>query len=147
MGQPRKPYKQTQLRTVFLRVPTQDWLQVTRGVKTEFRAARGHQTQAWAIKVPTPVVAYRVLRCEKHEAKLMVLEKTWREPLGAISEESLAREGYATFAEFRRYMRNRERRPFRPLQEVQVFQVRPWVEADRTDMASLLLDRLYGDFL
>jgi hypothetical protein len=85
----------------------------------------------------------------------MVLEKTWREPLGSLSEESLTREGFnveelgreRAYQEFRRYMRNRERRPFRPLQEVQVYRVRPWTPDDAEPMAQALLERLYGEFL
>jgi hypothetical protein len=42
-----------------------------------------------------------------HDAALMVLERCWREPVGAISDESLLREGYATFADFRRYYKLR----------------------------------------
>lgn len=145
-----KPYRQVRTSTIFLRVPVADWPLVKRGLKTEFRAGTGpNKTQPWAIKMPTPVVAYAVRpRDGEHDAKLMVLEEAWLEPLGAISPESLEREGFKSLAEFRRYWFERERKRFQPTRNVLVYRVRPW--DDRTDarhFADLILGRLYGDFL
>jgi hypothetical protein len=72
---------------------------------------------------------------------------TWREPLGAISKESLAAEGFDTYAESRRAWRIREKRYFPPLRMTTVYRVRPWTPEDARVMAEVLLERLYGDFL
>ena len=78
----------------------------------------------------------------------MVLEAVWREPLGTISEESLANEGYATMAEFRRGWVIRERRRFPLLDTVTVHRVRPWTPDDAAAMGDALLrHHLYGDLL
>jgi hypothetical protein len=77
----------------------------------------------------------------------MVLEAVWREPLGAISPESLAAEGFESFAHFRRAWCIREKRLFRPLHMTTAFRVRPWESDDDRAMADALLKRLYGEFL
>ena len=80
-------------------------------------------------------------------AELMVLESMWREPLGAISPESLAAEGYGSLAEYRRYWMARERRRFAPTRMITVYDVRPWRgDEDVERFARLLLERLYGAF-
>ncbi len=142
-----KPWTQHQASTVFLRVPTADWTLVRRGMKTEFRASLGAVSGLKFIEPPTPVVAYRVDRSHGYDAALMVLEDRWQEPVGSISEESLEREGFKTFAEFRRYFVNRERRKFRMTKKVTVYRVRPWTPEDAVTFGDLLLRRLYGAFL
>lgn len=104
-------------------------------------------TQLWNIKCPTPVVAYKVSRMGDPESDLMILEATWREPLGAISEESLQREGFPSVAHFRRYWMDRQKQRFKPLLEVQVYRVRPFTTADRESMGLALLDKLYGEHM
>jgi hypothetical protein len=141
------PFSKHQATTTFVRVPEADWLLVKHGRKTEFRVGDMRYRLDWVRDhAPTPVVAYAPVR-GGHDAALMVLERCWREPVGEISDESLLREGYATFADFRRYYRNRTKRAFRPLQEVWCFHVRPWREADVAEHGARLLTRLYGDFL
>lgn len=148
MGNGPKPFTQRRASTVFLRVAGVDWPAVKRGQKTEFRSGIGRNvTQMWSLVTPCPVVAYSYSKVAGYSHALMVLEETWREPLGAITPESLAREGFATFAEFRRYIMARERRHFTPTREVAVFRVRPWTPDDERTMADALLDRLYGEFL
>lgn len=147
-GKGPKPYRQSRVSTTFLRVPKDDWAAVKRGHKSEFRSSIGRDVQqVWGVEPPLPVVAYTFSRGRGHEAALMVLEATWREPLGAISAESLEREGYSSFAEFRRYYMERERRHFAPTREIQVFRVRQWSPDDFSEMAETILRRLYGDFL
>lgn len=141
-----RPFRQRQARTIFLRVPADDWIAVKRGVKSEFRGSQGASSAFFNTEPPTPVVTYRVRRGE-YESLLMVLEAFWQEPLGAISEESLAREGFASFAEFRRYWIGRERKRFVPTRNVWVYRVRPWTDADFEPLAARLMGRLYGDFL
>lgn len=143
-----RPYRQRRISTVFLRVPARDWPAVKRAMKTEFRAGTGKSAvpQLWGIPTPVPVVAYAI-RQGRHDARLMVLERMWQEPLGAISPESLAREGFQTLGEFRRYWMERERKRFTPTRQVFAYQVRPWGHGDRGWAGEKLLEHLYGDFV
>lgn len=78
----------------------------------------------------------------------MVMEKTWREPLGGLSPESLSREGFDSLAHFRRYwMARHGGQLFRPLLEVQVYRVRPWTPDDVGPMGLAMLQRLYGEHM
>ena len=142
-----RPYTQRKARTIFLRVPNADWINVTRGIKTEFRAGSGACSAMWGVEPPTPVVAYRVHKVHGHEARLMVLERKWQEPLGAISEESLANEGFESLAEFRRYWMAREKRRFTPTRMVMAYEVRPFVPGEEHSLGVSLFNRLYGEFL
>jgi hypothetical protein len=112
----------------------------------EFRSSPRACPQLWDVEPPLPVVAYAIFRNGDYKHELMVLEETWREPLGSISAESLAAEGQRDMAHFRRYWMKRESRAFEPMRIVSVFRVRPWVSADDRAMADRLLDRLYGEF-
>lgn len=141
-----RPFQQAKASTVFLRVPSVDWIGITHGLKSEFRASPAAVTQALNLDLPTAVVAYRQHPQRGYDAKLMVLEETWQEPLGAISAESLEREGFSDLAHFRRYWIGRERRRFAPTRKVRVFRVRPWKETDREVFADRLFERLYGGF-
>lgn len=146
-GHGPKPYQQTRTSTLFLRVPNSEWTRVKRGVKREFRSAPGAQSQLLAVRPPMPVVAYSVDRQGRHDARLMVLEKMWREPLGAISPESLAAEGFSSLAEFRRHWILTNRKRFTPTRVYAVYVVRPWCQGvDERLMADRLLDLLYGDW-
>lgn len=142
-----RPYKQRQARTTFLRVPNADWIAVKRGIKSEFRASPRACSALFSVEPPTPVVAYRQHPQHGYDAQLMVLQERWQEPLGAISEESLRREGFETMAEFRRYWMQRERKRFTPTRLVICYRVRPWQPEDDRAMATRLLDRLYGEWL
>lgn len=143
-----KPYTQHRASTIFLRIPAVDWVSVIHGNKTEFRAAPNAVTGVDFLELPTPVVAYRAnpKSTNPWDAKLMVLEESWVEPLGAISEASLEREGFPDLAHFRRYWMGRTRRRFRPLQKVRAYIVRPWHAADWEMFAEVFMDRLYGEF-
>lgn len=143
-------------RTLFIRVPSDDWAAVSRGYKTEFRGEIGTQSTPFCAETPSPAVLYRIRRRGKragvdlvneYDRALMVLEAVWQEPLGAISPESLAREGFSSMADFRRYYVERTRRLFQPTRQVFVYRVRPWEYDDRIEMGMHLLDRLYGEFL
>lgn len=143
-----KPWTQYGTRTTFLRVPSVDWNAVKRGLKSEFRMSGRAVTQVWNLTCPTPVVAYTVnSRGEHQDPLLMVLERTWREPLGAISAESLEREGFPDMAHFRRYWMARQKSRFKPLLEVQVYRVRPFKPEDREPLGLALLDKLYGEHM
>lgn len=144
-----KPFTQRHASTIFLRIPAAEWVPITHGKKTEFRATNHAVTQALKLKTPTPVVAYRPAPGrgpDAYDRTLMILEETWQEPLLAISEESLRREGHPDIAHFRRYWMRRTRKRFMPTRKVRVFRVRPWREGDWQDMADVLMTRLYGEF-
>lgn len=142
-----KPWRQFEAKTTFLRVPSDDWLSVKQGRKTEFRASGHFATQLWNVSPPTAVVGYRIKRVGAPDSTLLVLEKTWQEPLGAIDAESLEREGFPTFAHFRRYWMARTHTRFAPLKEVQVYRVRPIAEADHVEIGLELFRRLYREHL
>lgn len=146
-GHGPRPWTQHQARTNFLRVPHTDWINVSRGLKTEFRASHKSCSALWAVEPPTPVVAYRQHPSLGYDSKLMVLEAKWQEPLAAIGPESLEREGFDSFAEFRRYWTRREKRHFPPTRLVTAYRVRPWTEQDHTDMAAIVLNHLFGEWL
>lgn len=145
-----KPYDQKRVSTHFLRVPWFDWAAVKYGEKTEFRAASGAVSGLKWLETPTPVVAYSWHPTHGHEAQLMILEERFQEPLAAISEESLEREGFESFAHFRRYWCDREKRRFTPTRMVVAYRVRPFrwdgPMPDQTVFAERLFDRLYGEF-
>lgn len=141
-----RPFVQRQARTAFLRVPTGDWIAVTRGDKPEFRASPRAVSKLWSIEPPTPVVAYRHSPAHGYDHSLMVLEQMWIEPLGAISEESLEAEGFESLAEFRRYWMQREKTLFKPTRKVTVYRVRPWEDGEERVHADRLFERLYGAF-
>jgi hypothetical protein len=55
-----KPWTQHRASTIFLRVPTADWIAVRHGKTREFRAESGKVSQLWHVSCPVPVVAYRL---------------------------------------------------------------------------------------
>lgn len=145
-----RPYKQARVSTAFLRVPSVDWIAVTRGIKSEFRASPRAVSKLWSVDPPIPVVAYRVRPGLPggHDSKLMVLEEKWLEPLGAISPQSLEAEGFESMAEFRRYWMQREQRRFMPTRMVTVYRMGLWnYQTDPERFGALLLERLYGEHL
>jgi hypothetical protein len=82
-----------------------------------------------------------------HDSRLLVLEATWREMLGAISPESLAAEGHTSMASFRDYWTRRTKRRFAPLEQIQVYRVRPFTEEDTTTLGVGIIRRLYRGHL
>jgi hypothetical protein len=143
-----RPFAQRRVSTTFLRVPVQDWPAVKRGYKTEFRAGTGRNAvpQLWHLRPPCPAVAY-CIRNGRHDAELMVLEALWQEPLGAISPESLEREGFKSLAEFRTYWIAREHKRFTPTRLVFAYRVRAWQPDDERMLADRVFEHLYGEFL
>jgi hypothetical protein len=142
-----KPYSQHQASTIFVRVPSDDWHAVKGGYKREFRSRQSSLTAVQGLSLPLPCVGWRLHPQHGYDALLLVLEAVWREPLGAISEESIAAEGYATMADFRRAWIIREKRRFPLLASVTVHRVRPWRPEDGAAMGDALLRQLYGEFL
>ncbi len=142
-GGPRA-FPQRVVKTAFLRVPEIDWPAVRQGLKPEFRSSYAALTKT---QTPTPVVAWTKRKDGAYEHRLMVLTDVHREPISAISEESLRREGFDSFAEFRRYWIARHRQRFEPGRMVTVYSVRPWTPNDRQEMSEYLFDRIYGEFV
>lgn len=147
--------KRYRLSTLYLRVPRQDWPAVKRGLKTEYRMAGRHASPLINVITPTPVVVWCPVRYgPEPEQQLMVLLDVRMEPLGAISPESLAREGFETRKEFVDYWRHRgnggrvdPRAAFKPLTQVWVYHLRPWVGGDLEELGPELLRRLYRGHL
>lgn len=121
-------------------VPQADWPSIRRGAKEEFRGSGA----AWGLDdLPFPVALYSTVRNGGYEVRMAVLTACWKEPLGAISAESLEAEGHESLADFRQWWVNNRRPNFNVLQNVTVFRVRPWQDQDSDEMAHVLLDRLY----
>jgi hypothetical protein len=135
-----------QASTLYLRVPADDWANVKQGYKTEFRMKPAKGIAFLRVLLPTPVVAYMTTRGGRHEKAMMVVTDSWVEPLGAITADSLEREGYPDMAHFRRYWTARTNQRFMPLMNVQVFRVRRFETEDREALGAILLDRLYGEY-
>lgn len=135
-------------RTHFLRVPRKEWAEVFHGEKTEIRWTRAGGPSRRALDLPTPIVGFSnasTFGGRDFRHGLLVLEDAWREPLGSISPESLAREGFEHLDEFRRYWTGRHHGGrWNPLVKIGVFRVRPWRgEEDESYFGALLLERLY----
>ena len=144
-------FRRRRAHTQLLRVPQVDWRPLTSGEKTELRLVGHYSVHHNRLHAPQPIVVWCFRRFSKEpQSKLMVLDAAWSEPLGAISPESLAREGFESLAEFRRYWRNRHHgvlASYKPLSTVQVYRLRPLEEADEADMGRALLRHLYADWL
>lgn len=141
-----QPFAQRVVKTAFLRVAIADWPAVRQGIKREFRSSYNALTRT---QVPTPVVCW-CKRNGEYEHRFMVLTHVGREPLSAITPESIAAEGFASFEEFRRYWvthRQARGKRFEPGRMVTVYRVRPWSPDDRQTLAEHLFDRLYGEYV
>lgn len=132
-------------RTFALRVPQVDWAKVVVGVKTEFRRTGYH---AFEVDLPIVVVGYYYNKTTKKTiTSLLVLEECFTEVLGAISQASIAAEGFDTLREFIAYWRGRYRDGYRGMAEVTVYRLRPFVPEDRDFFAYRIFDHLYADYL
>lgn len=139
-------------RNTRIHVPRVDFNDIRVGAKTEFRnyGNRIFDGFEW----PAPAIGYcrRDWWTPAHgldgiDSFLMTLEESWVEPLGAISPESLAHEGFTDIGEFRRYFT--ERYPnggFRALANVIVYRVRPMAPADVAEFAAAQWATMYGQF-
>lgn len=134
--------------TLYVRVARVDWPMVRLGRKREFRTTPRRAAALPAEAFPTPIVVWcPVGYGPVPEQQLVVCEAAWTERLGEISEESLAREGFASRKEFTTYWRNHRaggRKGYKPLTTVAVYQVRPWTDGDVELCGAKLLERLYG---
>lgn len=138
---------QRTIRTQPIMVPRVDWSDVRAGVKTEFR--RYGAPQGGERFEERPVLLYTIHPAtEQVDAFPAILVATWREPMGAITAESLRREGFADLGEFRRYIEQRyPNGGFRPLAMARTYRVRPWKPTDTAAMAEWALRSLFGDLV
>lgn len=141
MDDPRE--LRARLTTLILRPHPADWLPLKYGQYSEFRSFRGFPDR---LHVPTPIVLWRRVGT-RVETMIWVIEESWREPLGAISEESLARIGCANIREFRERWVSGRRIYFDATKNINVYRGRPWQDDDREPLAVALLETLYGPFL
>lgn len=120
-----------------------DWVDVLSGQKREIR--KFPAGRLLNREMPHPCVFYCERPGEMAESALGIIDEQWIEPLGAITAESLEREGYPDdFAGFRRYFGARYPAGFRPLANVIVQRVRPMEDPER--FAAWLWERMYGRF-
>lgn len=134
-------------RTLWIACPSKDWPTVAAGTKTEFRWP-GIRKPALNIELPTPVLLYTKAGTRRPPARkgLFVLERAWIEPLGALSPESLEREGFDTVPEFRRYWTGRHHgNRFDRYKIVTAYRVRPWRDGDRAHFEAVIFDRLFQE--
>lgn len=137
-----KPFTQRQARTLFIQVPSVDWPAVKRGLHG-FVGQIGKQAPVFSVPTPTPCVAWSLVR-GNYDARLMILQHTTLEQLGAVNPADV---GHPDLASFRRYWMARDRRKFPPTKQVFVYKMRPFREDDRETMGEALLQRLYGEWL
>ena len=135
-----------------LHLPRVDFNDIRVGAKTEYR---NYGTRLFdELAFPCPAVGYcqRPWWTVEHgldgiDTVLLTLEDSWVEPLGAISEESLEREGFDGITDFRRYFAERyPKGGFRALANVIVYRVRPMTEADEEQFRADLWNRIYGQW-
>jgi hypothetical protein len=131
-------------RNVRLHVHRIDWSRVRCFEKRMFRAYRLRNIE----DLPRPVVLYSHRpHVERVDTQIAVLTETWREPAAAISDEDLAREGFASRTEFKRYFAERyPKEGFRPLNQVQVFVIEPVTPATVEEWKDRAWESCYGRF-
>lgn len=139
----------TSVSTKLVHVAPVDWANVCAGVKTEYRT---WQRKAGWYRPPEVVCAYTVpVKGRPPKTRLLVLEEVWDEPLAAISDSSLAAEGFDDIDAFRDYWRtrmgHRDSKPWRPLARVTAFRIRPLRDDERDEWGRRYLERLYGAWL
>lgn len=129
-----------------LSVPRIDWVAITSGEKREFRRYKFWQKPPF---LPRPIVIYSVHSLTgEYDVDVAIFEDSWEEPLGVITPESLANEGYDSVSEFRSYFQERyPRRGWRPLDRVVVYKLRPFTEDDRRENADMIFDHLFGRWI
>lgn len=140
-----------------IRVPTQDWSKVVVGEKSMVRTYSGAKDRespvvAPGTATPRPALLYSVRhngpgRSRRWEATPGVLLSHRQEPLGVISEEDLAREGFETLRAFKWSWKDRHRKlGWRPLDIVNVLEVRTVNPDDAEWTGDWLFTELFGEW-
>lgn len=143
-----------------IRVPAMDWASVVVGEKRMFRCYSERKRDRCMPVVPPetecprPCLLFSVrhngpARSRRWEAAPGVLLSHRQEPLGSITSDDLAAEGFEFLPAFRFYWQRRYRTVgWRPWEMVSVIEVRPCRSdgGDDQRLADWLLEHLYGDF-
>lgn len=149
-----------------VRVPTVDWAKVATGEKRQFRTycARAGDRQRPVVppdmEVPRPVLLYTARhnglnRARRWEAIPGILFAHRQEPLGSITFEDLAAEGFEFLPAFKFYWKRRYQKiGWRPTDLVSVLEVRPLRGSSDNEVESVdeqwcgqwLLRQLYGEW-
>lgn len=149
MGGTRLPRKS--IRRHYVRVARVDWPRVKHGTKREFRATGYDASPVTREHCPTPIIAWcPVTYGPVPDQQIMLCEEAWSERLGEISDDSLAREGFASrkeFVDYWRFHRAGGSKGFKPLIQVRVYRVRPWQDGDIEICGTKLVEHLYGEHL
>lgn len=140
------PWETKGYRTLYAKVPGYMWIDVTRGIRTEYRIGTEAVKTLLGVETPTPVVVYKN-NSLGYDSAMMVLEAAWEEPLGAATEESLRRQGFDTMAQFRRNWVVQTRKLFEPLSMVGCVRVSPWDPDALPQLGEGLIRYLYGEHL
>lgn len=140
-----RPEGHRTLKTLMVRVPAGEWQDVKQGRKREFRTTQ--KPFGNGLGWPQPVVGWRWTKQYGVATTMLIVENTWVEPLGAISQESLRMEGCETLADYRRRWCIQNGRRFPPGKEMMVVRFRLLTDTERPDMANRLLEHLYGPWL
>jgi hypothetical protein len=148
-SKPKRPTSSNarSFRTPFVTVPQRDWPAVAAGTKRELRQPLGKvsapSVTTLKLHVPIPVVGYTKAAFGKtRRVGLLVCERFWMEPLGAISPASIEAEGFETVKEFRAYWRGRYNDRFDRFQRVWCIALRPYEPADEERFKDKLYDLL-----
>lgn len=126
-----------------------DWADVIAGRKRELRKYGQSKPLPGHERIfPAACVFYSERQAGGIVTALGVVEEQWNEPLGAISPESLEREGFPDdLPGFRRYFSARyPRGGFRPLAGVVVQVVRTMNDDDATRTMLEMWEKLYGRY-
>lgn len=142
---PKKPEHRREVVNRRLSIPDVDWHDVRAGTKTELRYYERYASRQLAADIP--VVGVR--RGDKSRTMLLTIEDVFKEPLGVISPESLAREGFDNLGDFRRYWIGRHggrNEGYRPLDLVYVIQLHPMTAEDEERFRERIWQTLFGEF-
>lgn len=157
-GKPRRPREPREFlrrdrRNTRLHLPRVDINDIRVGAKREFRNYGNRHYEGFTF--PTPALGYcqRDWWTPEHgldgiDTCLLMIEDSWVEPLGAISQESIVNEGFEDLAAFRRYFSERyPRGGFRALANVIVYRVHPLTDEEAQECAAAAWTHMYGQFV
>lgn len=142
-----------------IRVPSTDWGAIVTGQKQMFRtySLSGRDLERPVVppdtECPRPCLLFSARhdgprRSRRWKATPGVLLSHRQEPLGSITPDDLAREGFEFLPAFRFYWRQRYKKlGWRPWDMVSVLEVRPMTDLDMDDWGTWLFDQLYGEWL
>lgn len=143
---------------LLVKVSPIDWDFVALGAKQMFRFYDGRGSVIpRETPCPRPCLLYSVThtgsyktgnRAAHWEHCLGTLLSVSRQPLGAISDADIRKEGFANIHEFRAYWsRKYTKRGWRPWDEVTVVECRPLQPGEYANAAMRVFEQLYGEWM